>query len=133
MMDHGPIRVTCGLQNSKSKLTLLKLMMVSSIHLSKTGLLSFSIYLWLIQENGKLILSKELVSNFKLILKMAMLSSMLFSKTQSNKMCLSSVTNIPLDFGHLQMTSNAMEKKVILKPTVLLPIIKNFMVLINKN
>jgi len=112
MMDHGPDIVTCGLQSSRNKLTMLQLMMVSSIPLSPTGVASTRTWLFLTPEIGKLALSKDLMLFTKVLNRPIPL---LLSPTQLNKMLWSSATNTPQDFGHKLKTVSASLRRTSLK------------------
>ena len=95
-MDHGPPRVICGLQLSKSKRTSLNLMMVSFTLLSLTREKNSNSWPLLTPDHGKYNLSKE-IETLSRILNSNM--NGLLSQTQSGKMSWLNVTNTPKDFG----------------------------------
>jgi len=84
MMDHGPTKVTYGLQNSRNKPTMVKLLTVSSTLHSPLGNLNIYTWLSIITEIGTSVHFKE-TKLFTTVLQK--LGNGLLSITQSNKMC----------------------------------------------
>lgn len=82
-MDHGPTKVTYGLQNSRNKQTMEKPLMVSSTHHSMTGELNIMPWLSIMIEIGTSVQFKE--SMLITLLPQRFLSGLL-SITQLNKM-----------------------------------------------